>query len=419
MRVAFKLGKAKEIEKFQPDVVGVSNTMTASTGATLEVVSMAKNQGSLVVLGGHHATFEAENLLKNNDVDVIVRGEGENTFYELMNALSYKSKDISNISGLSFRHDGRIIHNSPRPFEKDLDKFPVLDRSLLPKVNKYPYHFFGLKIDSVETTRGCPFTCKFCSVKAFYQRLWRKHSESRVIEEIASIRSRGIRDVAFVDDMFNLDTSRVERICNSLKENGLTDMSFFCQARVDTTAKSPDVVEKMADIGFSLVFLGIESPSADNLANIQKRITLDQVKKSVEILHDNNIAVWGAYIIGNVNETLDDIKKTIEFALSLDTDIAQFAIMTPLPGTELFQEIESQIIVKDWQKYDFLNCVYKPNFLQPKEVDEWVIKAYKKSYLRAKTVQKFAMTQNRWIQSLKYCPSTYKKALRVILNKPP
>lgn len=179
------------------------------------------------------------------------------------------------------------------------------------------------------------------------------------------------------------------------------------------------MVKKMTSVGFSLVFLGIESPSLGNLADMQKQITSEQVRNAIKILHDNKIAIWGAFIIGNYKETLKDIKKTLSYALSLDIDLAQFTAMTPLPGTEFFKEIKDRLITDDYRKFDFLNCVFRPDLLEPSEIERQLRRAYRQFYFRLRKWKFLMSSQNEWIRSLRHWPLAYFKAVKILIGTPP
>ena len=279
----------------------------------------------------------------------------------------------------------------------------------------------GNKIGVLESSRGCSFPCKFCSVKSFYRRTWRKYSEARIIEEIKTIRSAGIKYIFFADDNFTLEPERVKKICGLIIENKLNNLNFFCQARVDAIARNPEMVEEMAKAGFGLIFLGIESPSAKNLDDLKKNLIPRQIKEAIDILHNNNIAVWGAFIIGNMDERPDDIKETVNFALESGVDMAQFTIMTPLPGTEFFDEVEKggSLLTKDWRKFDFLNCVFRPRFMKTEDVKQWISRAYKKFYCRWSALDYIIYTPNPFLKNVKKLPAAYMKIFRMLLGLKP
>ena len=193
----------KKIKKFDPDVIGITAT-TSMIPDAYKVANMAKeiNENVKIVIGGPHVTFLPEKTMEEcKSIDFVVRGEGEITFKELMEALE-KEKDLDGIKGLTFRKDGRIINNPPRELIKNLDELPLPSYELLPMEK---YQADGVKFGVIMTSRGCPFDCIFCSSSLQFGKRWRGYSAERVIEELSILRNEyGRRTIEFLDDTFTL-----------------------------------------------------------------------------------------------------------------------------------------------------------------------------------------------------------------------
>ena len=265
----------RELRSFNPDVVGVTS-VTPSIYEAYKVAEIAKKvrEDCTVILGGPHATFMPRQTLEEcKYVDMIVRGEGEETTRELIEHIE-KGASLREVKGITFREDNEIIDTEPRPFIKNIDDIPFPSRDLLP-MDLYKYN--GVKYTSMLTSRGCPFKCSFCSSSRLFGGFWRGRNPENVLEEMKIIYEEyGVRNIMIVDDTFTLDQERAEKICDGIIKEGW-DISWGASSRVDTLSKR--LVEKMKKAGCWVIFLGIESGCQKILDTIGKRITLEQVKK--------------------------------------------------------------------------------------------------------------------------------------------
>ena len=322
----------EELRSFNPDVVGITS-VTPSIYEAYKVAETAKKvrEDCTVVLGGPHATFmPRETMEECKYIDIIVRGEGEETTRELIENIE-KGAPLNEVKGITFREKNGIIDTEPRLFIKNIDNIPFPSRDLLPM---HLYKFNGVKYTTMLTSRGCPFKCSFCSSSRLFGGYWRGRSPENVLEEMKTVYEEyGIRNIEFMDDTFTLNQERAEKICDEIIKQGW-DISWGASSRVDTLSKR--LVEKMKKAGCWILFLGIESGSQRILDTIGKRITLEQVKKAVKILKDAGIQVLGSFIIGFLQDTKETIKETIKFAKSLNLNYAEFSILTPYPGTPIF-----------------------------------------------------------------------------------
>ncbi|MFX1277037.1 MAG: B12-binding domain-containing radical SAM protein [Promethearchaeota archaeon] len=362
----------KKIKKFKPDLVGITVFVSAALKASENIAVIVKelDPNCKVVCGGRHPTFEPDEMLKLNEFDYIVRGEGELTFRELIINGSPKG-----IQGISYKSNGKIIHNPDRPLIKDSERVRLPARHLT-KNNKYK--ILSVRLETIETSRGCPYTCKFCTTHIFNNGLWRPRPVDNIITELKLIsHNRKISDIFFVDDNLTANTKRIEQLCDKIveckKKREISDFKFFAQIRVDSIVKSPQMVKKMADAGFWIIFIGIESVNEESLKDMRKGFSFNKVLKALKILHQNNIIVIGNLILGvDLNSTEEEIKKEIQFIKTIDVDIVSYVILTPFPGSDTLKELETEglVISKDWSKYTVFEPVIKTRQLSSKKLYE-------------------------------------------------
>ena len=377
----------KELRNFFPDIVGITS-VTPSMPSAYAVAKIAKQirEDCTVVIGGPHVTFLPKQTLEEcQHIDVVVKGEGEKTIKELTDAIEGK-RPLESVKGIAFRKENRIVENEPRPFIKKIDEIPFPSRDLLPM---HLYQANGVRYTTMITSRGCPFRCSFCSSSRLFGGYWRGRSPENVLEEMKTIyEDYGIKNVEFIDDTFTLDQKRAEKICEGIIKEGW-DISWGASSRVDTLSRK--LVEKMKEAGCWILFLGIESGSQRILDAIGKRITLEQVRKAVKIVKDARIQVLGSFIIGFLQDTVETIKMTINFAKKLNLDYAEFSILTPYPGTPIYDYAikNGLLLTKDWSKFNAVEPIMKIKGVTEKQLKALFQKAYITFYLRPSIVLKW------------------------------
>ncbi len=366
----------KEINEFRPDIVGISCCFTIGINFALKIAKESKNQGYKTVLGGWHPSFEYSEILKYPFIDVIIRGEGELTFRELI-----QNRNLEKIKGLSYRENGKIKNNQDRLLIKNLNKLPFPARNL--RNTKSYYQIFQMPIDVIETSRGCPFKCTFCNIHLFYRGLYRTKTIERVIQELKIISSDHKRkNVLIVDDNFTANMKRVEKICDQIIKEGIK-LDLICQSRIDVIKKNPNVIEKMSKAGFWLFFLGIESFNQKSLDDIQKNVKFRDIIEAIKILHDNNIVIIGSLLVGsNLDEEAKDIDLMIKIVKKLGIDFPIYSVMTPLPGTK-FRDLlieKNYLLSHNWSEYNFTTAVNRLNKLSKDELERLLYKSYYYAY---------------------------------------
>ena len=366
----------EEINEFSPDIVGISCCFTIGINFALRIAKESKNQGYSVVLGGWHPSFTYSEVIKYSFVDVIVRGEGEITFREIV-----KNKNLNEIKGISFKDNGNIVNNPDRPLIRDLNKLPFPARKL--RNNGAYFQIFQMPIDVIETSRGCPFNCTFCNIHLFYRGTYRTKSTERVIQELKIISSQNARkNVLIVDDNFTANMKRVEEICDLIIAEDIK-LDLICQSRIDVIKKNPNVIKKMSKAGFWLFFLGIESFNQKSLNEMEKKVQFRDIVEAIRILHDNDIIIIGSLLIGSsLNEEEKDTDLMIKMVKKLGVDFPLYSIMTPLPGTK-FRDIlieKDYLLSSNWSEYNFTTAVNRLDKLSKDKLEQLLSKAYYYAY---------------------------------------
>jgi anaerobic magnesium-protoporphyrin IX monomethyl ester cyclase len=368
----------KKIKK--ADLVGISAS-TSMINSALQLCQLAKQNDVKTVLGGYHGSLVPETAL-NPCVDVVVRGEGEVTFPEVVHTLENSQNlktDFKSVKGINFRNGSSLIQTENRPLI-DLNDSPLPRRDL---VRKYDYHYFWATIDAIESARGCPHHCHFCCEASHWGRGWRFKSPERVIKEFHQM-DKSKQWFIFNDSESTLNMRRIERLCHLIKENGYHRKWKSCQGRVDDIVRHPRIIGKMASAGWKMMFIGIESIHQRSLDTIGKKISIEQIKTAVKMLHDLGITIFGSIIIGNIGETKEDVMNTIKFAQDLDIDIMQFTPLTPYPSTQLYQQARANgwITNEDFTNWNLVYPIMRTPDLSTKEIYELVQEAYMDFYFR-------------------------------------
>ncbi len=366
------------------DAVGISLDTSRYNGA-VSIARAAIAEGKTVIMGGPHATFVADDILRNGDADYIVRGEGEETFVDLLNTLSGGGK-ISSVGGVSFIKDGRVTHTSDRPPPTDLDGLPYPDRDIL-HIDRYKkLQLGGRFITSMVTSRGCPFNCDFCSSKVFSGETWRNRSAENVVDEVESVvKDFDFGAVCFMDDNFTMNPRRVIEVAEGLISRHL-DIYWWCFSRGDIIISNEEMVRYMAESGCRYVFMGIESAHDSILEDYGKKMKSDDSVRAIEMLKGYGIETMGSFIIGWPRETLRMAKETIRVSKRIGLGGVQFSILTPYPGTVIYDQYRDRIFERDWEKFDCFHPVMTLDYLKPSEVRRMLKRAFFSFYFTPKRI---------------------------------
>jgi radical SAM superfamily enzyme YgiQ (UPF0313 family) len=326
--------------KENPDILGISTLTFSSLMAPKIAEEVKKRKLDIkIIFGNHHATFNARRILrKYPQVDMIVRGEGEQTCLDLVDNLR-KNKSVRDVSGITFRHNDKIVSNPDRSLIKDIDSLPFPDRSLLDM--EYHNSIVGIniapqKFTSFITSRGCVFKCRFCSCASMARNFWRPRSIKNILKEINLLVSEGYEHLFFVDDNFTLNQKRVIKLCRMIRKEKI-NIKWVGEGRVDQCSYS--MLREMKKAGCRLIYFGIESGSQNILNYYDKRTTPKQSALAVSKARKAGIdLIIGSFIIGAPIETEKDIQQTFEIARRIDLDIPQINVLGVFPGSPLWAE---------------------------------------------------------------------------------
>ena len=321
----------ERISLFKPEVVGVSvNTPKVPSALKIAEICKTINSDITVVFGGHHSTIKPDEMLLSQNVDFVVRGEGEETFCELVNHLQNCILDYRTIAGLSFRDNGQVIHNVDRKLICSLDSLPLPARDKLVDLDSYT----PVQLSMVMTSRGCPYKCGFCSSQNMWGRKVRFRSVDNVLNELNELKQRfAVKNITFLDDSFTANRDRIKDLCSTLIEKKM-DITWSCLTRVGII--SDDLIILMKKAGCTKLDIGIESGNQRVLDLIDKGITLKQVKEAVDILKHNKMYWSGFFMFGFPTETEEEVLDTLNFLHELKPNWANISIFTPYPGTKLY-----------------------------------------------------------------------------------
>jgi radical SAM superfamily enzyme YgiQ (UPF0313 family) len=373
----------EEIVKRNPDIVSIS-ALTPTIGVALDTADKIRQvkHDAIVVLGGYHPTFQFEEVLKESSVDVVIRGEGEYTFLELVRTIE-RNGDLSNVNGLAFHdeNDGSLVVTPEREIITDLDELPFPAFHLFP-MNRYRILNITTNVATIITTRGCPMQCSFCSSAALHGDRLRRRSYENVCDEIElRLKEQNIDTIAFMDDTFTLNRKFVKDFCREIKRRNLK-FWWGCTSRVDSL--NEELLQMMKDAGCITLFIGVESADQQMLDRMNKNITVEKTENAFRLARKVGIRTIASCVLGMPEDTRESMERTIEFVKKLNPNYALYSLATPYPGTRFYQEtFEKNVIrITDWSKYNLIDPVLKTMDCSSDELRSIQKKAFIGFYLR-------------------------------------
>lgn len=361
------------------DLVGISTTTSTSREA-YRMAGYLRSLNTPVVLGGIHATYMTEEALQY--ADYVVRGEADLNFLPLVRAI-FAGDSSAGIPGVSCRQEGVPVHNPCNPHRVDLDDLPIPDLTLLE--GQKP-----LRSIPVMTSRGCPFNCTFCSVTPMFGRRYRFRNTEKILEELSLYRGRS---VFFCDDNFTANPVRSKELLNGIIQRNIGLKGWGTQVRVDA-ARDDELLELMRRAGANVVYIGLESINPATLEQYNKQQTVEDIIYGIRRFHQYGMRVHGMFIFGSDSDTVQTIRDTVDFALKAKVDSVQFLTLTPLPGTPLFELLESEgrLLTREWELYDGHHVVFSPALMTPEQLQNETVKALKKFYSLQNFFRNYALT---------------------------
>ncbi|MGA7075146.1 MAG: radical SAM protein [Halobacteriota archaeon] len=382
-------GLEKRIANVDPDVVAPSGLATCNAYTTVRAVETAKtvNPEIFTVVGGQHFTATVdESLATYPEIDVVIRGEDEETLVELLRA-HREGRPFSSVRGVSFAHDGAIYHSPDRPLLTNLDELPYPGYHFVADViEKY---YFKMMADTkrryalIEGSRGCTNDCSFCSQCAYWRWKWRSKSPKRIADEMQyTYEEYGMEFQWLTDDNFGLGPHTHE-LCRELINRGLsTDIMWFMQARCDDVRRHGNLLPTLREAGLRWILTGVESPSEFTLEAFNKRIRPEDAENAISLLKHNDIFSQAMLIIGERHDSAESIARLRSFADAIDPDLAIFTILTPFPGTKLYDDALSNGWIEDhnWAHYDMTHAIMPTEHLSRMQVQEELYTCYRSFY---------------------------------------
>ncbi|CAG0943196.1 anaerobic magnesium-protoporphyrin IX monomethyl ester cyclase [Anaerolineae bacterium] len=428
------------VREYQPDIVGItSNTPQVKQGwyAAREIKSVADIP---IVQGGPHVSALPEESASRPEIDIVARGEGEDTWINLCEVVErtkssdpkFQARDLldpankllDGVLGITYQAlDGKVKHTHERPAIADLDALP------------FPaYHFFKMErytslqpaMDAIDmgksfsmmTSRGCPYRCTFCSQSVMAEK-WRARSPESVVKEWRHlVHDLGAQEIGILDDSANINRKRLHDLCTRLIEEKLNHVPWILINGIRANLADEELLKHMKDAGLLRLAFGVETGDEDILESIDKRVTHDQIRAAFKNAKKVGLETVGFFIIGLPGDNEETMEKTIKFACELDPLVANFSMMTPYPGTKVWEQVHrngGRMLVKDWQDYVFFEG--KARFEMGETTAEaqerkWK-EAYRRFYLRPHRIAMTLMRKSTW----QHFPRTLRMALKIVLPK--
>ncbi len=382
----------KDVENYigssPPSIVAVSGFTCNAYGCAriAEIVKKVSNDIITLVGGVHFSQIPEESLADFPEIDYIVRGEGEETLVELVKSLK-AGKDIGQVKGLSFRHNGGIIHTPKQPLIENLDTLPYPAYHLV-EDNLDKYHFTmmagkNVRYMNMEGARGCVHKCSFCTQWKHWGGVWRTKSAKRIVDEIEYLHDKfGGQFIWFTDDNFDYKR-RGKELWQELRPRKFTeDIMLFFQARTDDVAANPDLVGKLREVGNYWVMMGVEHHSEARLKEFKKGVKVSDAPKAIKVLNENDIFSHAMFVIGSRKDTAESIEQLRRFSMDLGSDFSIYTALTPFPGTAYFESARKNGWIEDtnYSNYDMAHAIMPTETLSRKQVQEELYRCYRERY---------------------------------------
>lgn len=348
---------AKTLASFQPQLVGTTS-MTTDVYQAKAVLRMAREivPSALTVVGGHAPTLQPQEF-DEPYIDVIVQGEGEHTFKELVDRWDAQReanhRSFDGIAGLRYvANDNQRVTNGKRAQTGNLDDLPMPNRGLIRQYQGRYFFTVARPMASIFTSRGCSFDCNFCAIWEFYERRTRFLSAKKIVDQMEACAEPF---VFVLDDNFLSNKKRIAELCDEIERRGVKKF-WMTQGRTDFVADNPEIIERLSKAGLVGLLSGFESNDDDNLEALRKKSSWQKNKRANEILRDNGIFSTGIFMV-RADWEKHQFDALYEYINSLEIGIPLVTILTPLPGTQLFRAYQDQLLTTDYRLFDLLHAV--------------------------------------------------------------
>ncbi len=339
------------LEWYKPDVVGISG-LSVEVGSTLKIIKICKeyNRDCKVIWGGLHASFMPDDCIKNEDVDFVVVGEGEETVLDLCQTLQSNGKSLHDVRGILFKENGKVVHTPTRGLAPDLNDLPIPARDLI----LYPESFNHTSMGSMIASRGCPWRCTFCSSRNFWDQKLRFRDAESVIGEIKLLNEKyNTNYIMFWDDSFTIHRKVIKKYCEGILDAGLK-ISWRTATRADLIDE--EMLGLMKKAGCIKLEIGIESGSERIRKEIKKDVSNEQIRKAFRMINKAGISTGAFFMAGFPYETEEDLDETARLMREIDSTEIAFNIYDPMPGSADYDTCVSLGLVSahaDWSDFPF------------------------------------------------------------------
>ncbi len=369
------------------DLIGIS-TITSTAPRAYAIADALRERNLTVIMGGPHVTELPEEALEH--ADFVIRGEGEEALMRFVDEWEGE-RFFARVPNLSYLREGIAVHNSIGLPPTRLDDLPFPDFSLLEGGLR---SVAGMRTIPIQTSRGCPFDCSFCSVTGMFGRSYRHRSTANVIQELSRYDKPG-NFIFFYDDNFSASPPRAKELLAAMIAEGFT-FRWSTQVRSDV-ARDEELVELMRRAGCHTVFIGFESVNPESLAEMNKRQSVEDIGKAIRVLRRHKINIHGMFVHGFDMDDWPAVERSVRFAKRARLTSCQFLILTPLPGTRFYREMveAGRLRDRDWSRYDSHHVVFAPKRLSAPELQWAQIYSHKRLYSVSATVGR--LFQGRFI----------------------
>lgn len=411
------------MQEFRPHLVGITANTPQVKQAWRTAKAIKEVYDCPVVLGGPHVSVLPEESCEKPYVDIVVRGEGEDAWIDISNRLEAYLADHAEYHTEAFLHteneifddclgltyktsDGRIHNNPDREAIADLDSLPWPAYHLF-KMENYTNlqpatdHVDGARSFSIMTSRGCPYRCTFCS-QSIMPIKWRSRSAESVLAEWRHlVEDLGAEEIGVLDDSANIRVKRLQEIAHLLIENKLNHVPWIFVNGIRANLASKELLGLLKEAGLHRTAFGVETGDEEILLSIDKKVDHDTIRQAFKNAKEVGLETIAFMIIGLPGETRETMQKTIDFAIELDPLIANFSMMTPYPGTKVYEIVKRQgrFLINDWEDYVFFQQAarYEMGDMTAELVEEMYRKAYRQFYLRPGPIMRRVKTKDFWL----------------------
>jgi radical SAM superfamily enzyme YgiQ (UPF0313 family) len=364
------------------DLVGIS-TITPTAERSYRLADDLRKRGIRVVLGGPHVTWMAEEALEH--ADYVIRGEGEESLPALLEAVFSGGKPLENVPGLTWRGEDGSVRETPLAAPVDLDTLPCPDLGLL----GFSGRALGpRRVVPVQTSRGCPYDCSFCTVHTTFGRAMRYRSVARVMDDLSRFDGADVH-IFFYDDNFTVSRKRAMALTQAMIDGGFRGV-WSAQTRADI-GRDPELLDQMARSGCMAVYVGLESVNERALSSMRKKQNVAAMAENLRRIRAAKIDVHGMFVLGFDEDDPKALSDTVDFACSCGITSAQFLILTPLPGSETWRSLQQQgrIRTRGWGLYDAHHVVFAPTGVTPDELQQAQVQGHRRFYSLRRMLRHF------------------------------